>query len=71
MSALGNPRSGLGQRGLPGLEHERSWSRQPPRTTDPMRTADACPGCEGTGVELDMPEPDGVCHSCDGSGWAS
>ena len=38
--------------GIPGLEHERLWTRQPPRTTDPLHCADACPDCEGTGVDL-------------------
>ena len=70
MSPLRNHRRGLGQRGIPGLEYERLWSRQPPRTTDPLRAPDACAGCEGTGVDIDTPELDGVCHYCHGTDWA-
>ena len=68
MSARGDRPPGLRQRGV--LEHERLWSRQPPRTADPLHAADACPGCEGTGVDTRMPDPDGICRSCDGTGWA-
>jgi hypothetical protein len=71
MSAVRDRRPGLGQRGIPGLEDERLSSRQPPRTTDPLRAPDACAACEGTGVDVDTPELDGVCHSCHGTGWAS
>ena len=70
MSARGDRRPGLGQRGIPGPEHERLWSRQSPRTADPLHAADACPDCDGTAVDLGAPEPDGVCHSCLGTGWA-
>ena len=70
MSARGDRRPGPGQRGIPGLEHDRQWTRQPPRTADPLHSADACPDCDGTAVDLGAPEPDGVCHSCLGTGWA-
>ena len=70
VSARGDRRPGHGQRRIPGLEHEGLWSRQPQRTADPLHAADACPDCQGTAVDLGAPEPDGVCPSCLGSGWA-
>ena len=63
-----NRRPGPGQRGLPGLEHDRLWSRQPPRG-DPLDDPDGCPDCAGTAMHLDAPEPDGPCTSCAGTGW--
>ena len=70
MSALGDRRPGLRQHGIPGLEHDRLWSRQAPRTEDPLHAADSCPDCDGTAVNLAAPEPQGTCHSCTGTGWA-
>jgi hypothetical protein len=66
----GDRRPGPGQRGIPVLEHDRLWTRQPPRTADPLNAADACPKCQGTGVDLGASEPDGVCSLCFGTGWA-
>jgi hypothetical protein len=70
MSARSGRRPRSGQSGLPGLEYERTWSRRSPRTADPLHAADACPGCDGTGVDIDTPESDGVCYTCHGTGWA-
>lgn len=69
MSALNDRRPGLRQHGIPGLEYDKLWSREAPRTTDPLHAADACSDCDGTAVNLGAPEPDGSCSSCDGTGW--
>ena len=69
-AAAHDQRPGMGQHGLPGLEHNRLWSRQPPRTADPLDAADRCPDCDGTATDLSTPEPAGPCRSCDGTGWA-
>ena len=62
-------RPGTRQRGLPGLEHDRLWSRTPRRGADPLGHPDRCADCDGTAVNLGAPEPSGSCGSCDGTGW--
>jgi hypothetical protein len=69
-AAAPDRRSGRSQHGLPGLEHNRLWSRQPPRTADPLDSPDRCPDCDGTGTDLATPGSTVPCRSCDGSGWA-
>ena len=69
-AAARDGRPGMGQQGLPGLEYDRLWSRQPPRAADPLDSPDRCPDCYGTAIDLGSPEPAGACRSCDGTGWA-
>jgi hypothetical protein len=69
MSALHDRRPGLRQHGLPGLEHDRLWSRQPDRTGDPLDSPDGCRACAGTGTDL-AADPPCPCGSCSGSGWS-
>ncbi len=63
-------RGGLERRGLPGMEHDRLWSRLSPRAADPLGDAGACSACKGTAVNVDQPDFGGPCRSCDGTGWA-
>ena len=65
----GDRRPGAGQRGIPGLEYDRLWSRQPDRDGDPLSSPDGCPDCAGTGVNITAANPAAGCGSCDGTGW--
>jgi hypothetical protein len=69
-AAAPHRRPGRGQHGLLGLRYDRLWSRLPPRTADPLHSADRCRNCYGTGTDLATAEPADPCRSCDGSGWA-
>ena len=50
-------RPGVGQRGFPGMEHDRLWSRQADRGGDPLDSADGCRSCAGTGTDLRADPP--------------
>ena len=66
---IGDRRPGVGQRGLPGLDYDRLWSRRLSRTTDPLDDPDGCPDCAGTGINIMSANPAAGCGTCDGTGW--